>query len=151
MRSDAEIEEFKARYITYLATERDTPYEQQTKTEKYGFKGGESIDTTNAYANNFIYDFLFDTDRKYYSDIFKDGNKLKVSDCKFATDGREINCQGWGGNSGGGVFDNNGDIMGLTTRGPSIIGGENHAALTLGINLQISAWDGIKRNVKSIF
>lgn len=149
--SDAEIEEFKARYITYLATERDTPYEQQTKTEKYGFKGGESIDTTNAYANNFIYDFLFDTDRKYYSDIFKDGNKLKVSDCKFATDGREINCQGWGGNSGGGVFDNNGDIMGLTTRGPSIIGGENHAALTLGINLQISAWDGIKRNVKSIF
>ena len=66
--SDAEIEEFKARYITYLATERDTPYEQQTETANYGFKDGESINTLNAYANNFIYDFLFDTDWKYYRD-----------------------------------------------------------------------------------
>jgi len=54
----------------------------------------------------------------------------------------------WGGNSGGGIFDNKGDIMGIHVWGKPIIGGENHAGSAGGINLQISAWDGMKRNVK---
>ena len=149
--SDAEIEEFKARYITYLATEKGIPYEQQTETTAYGFRADEGIATRNTYANNFIYDFLSDTDPMYYQDVFRDTDKLKVSYCKYAADGSEINCQAWGGNSGGGVFDNKGDIMGIATKGTYILGGENHAGGVGGINLQISAWDGIKRNVKSIF
>lgn len=147
--SDAEIKEFKARYITYLATEKGIPYEQQTEDTTYGFVADEGIKTNNPYATNFIYDFLLDTDWNYIVDIFGDDHALKVSECKYATDGSEINCQSWGGNSGGGIFDNNGDIMGIHVWGNPIIGGENHADSAGGINLQISAWGGIKRNVKS--
>lgn len=163
--SDAEIEEFKARYITYLATQKDIPYEQQTETtayalmadggttgiSTYGFMADGGIYASNAYVDNFIYEFLSKTDPYYVVDIFNDTDALKVSYCKYATDGSEINCQGWGGNSGGGIFDNKGDIMGIHGLGMRIIGGENHAGGVSGINLQISAWDGIKRNVKSIF
>lgn len=149
--SDAEIEEFKARYITYLATRKDIPYEQQTETTTYGFEADGGIKAHNSYVNNFIYSFLQYTDWDYLEDAFGDTDALKVSYCKYATDGSEISCQSWGGNSGGGMFDNKGDIMGIHVWGTYMIGGESHAASGGGINLQISAWDGIKRNVKSIF
>ena len=46
------------------------------------------------------------------------------------------NCQGWGGNSGGGIFDENGNIMAIVTLGNYQIGGAEHATITGGINFQ---------------
>ena len=55
-------------------------------------------------------------------------NVLKVSFCKYGPNGGE-GCQGWGGNSGGPVFDNSGKIMAIAGRGGEFIGGTSHAAV----------------------
>ena len=54
-------------------------------------------------------------------------SKLKLSHCTYSGTGRKIGCQGWGGNSGGPIFDDRGNIMGIHTRGNRIIGGSEHA------------------------
>ena len=53
--------------------------------------------------------------------------ELKVSNCKYSSNGKSTNCQIWNGNSGGPIFDDKNAIMGIVTRGNSIIGGEHHA------------------------
>lgn len=110
--SDAEIENFKNAYINYL---------QEHPTEKTGFvKNG--IDTNNIAVQN----FLETLDMEQYIDIFSN-NELKQSECKIKADGSTHYCQTWHGDSGGGVFDNSGNILRIITRGYSFIGGEQHA------------------------
>ena len=62
----------------------------------------------------------------YFRDLFLD-KKLKVSHCYFTSSGDSVGCQIWGGNSGGGVFDDDGKLMGILTGYEAIIGGKNHA------------------------
>ena len=60
-------------------------------------------------------------------DVFNNP-ELKVSYCRYSSDGRQIGCQAWGGNSGGPIFDDKNAIMGIHTRGSRVIGGPNHAS-----------------------
>ena len=110
--SDTEIDNFKNLYVNYL--------QNQTVQNQGFYKGG--INTNNELVQNFV--ATLDTD--YYIDIFAN-DELKQSRCTIMADGSTHNCQTWHGDSGGGVFDNNGNIMRITTRGRSIIGGESHA------------------------
>ena len=110
--SDAEIEHFKNAYINYL---------QEHQTEKTGFiKNGLDVN------NNIVQNFITTLDDDQYIDLFAN-QELKLSKCKISADGSTHYCQTWQGDSGGGVFDNDGNILRINTRGYKIIGGEQHA------------------------
>ena len=118
--SDAEIEDFKYKYITYLKDEKNIDAKGDEKA--YGFYDG-GVDTNHAYVKN----FLTDNDDYWSNELKGDGSKLKLSHCTYSGTGRKIGCQGWSGNSGGPIFDNDGKIMGIHTRGAYVIGGSRHA------------------------
>ena len=116
--SDKEISEFRNEYIKYLQDKKNV--EVQGTEESYGFRDDGGIYYYNAYVQDFVYSntaYLKTSDYK----------KLKVSVCKYLSTGREKGCQTWGGNSGGPIFDSDNKIMGIHTRGNSIIGGKHHA------------------------
>lgn len=134
--SDSEIELYKQKYIKYLTNKQHIPSALAKNNEKiYGFDGKGGINTyydekSNQYVANFLID-LASNDYAYYIDIFKN-KELKVSYCKFSNTGQAIGCQIYGGNSGGGTFDNDGNLMGILTGYHSVIGGKNHAAAASG-------------------
>ena len=118
--SDAEIADFKSKYITYLKDEKNIDAKGYERA--YGFRAG-GVDTDgNAYVKNFL-----TKNNDYWRSLTDDISKLKLSLCKYGSTGRKVGCQGWGGNSGGPIFDNDGKIMGIHTRGNRIIGGWWHA------------------------
>lgn len=121
--SDQEILNFKQKYITYLQNSKIT----SNRTEpQYGwYQGG--VDTQTSYGKSFV-TYLESADNVYYKNIFDDGKKLKVSYCTFSGTGVPQGCQIWGGNSGCGVFDNNGNLMGMLTGYDAIVGGTQHSA-----------------------
>ena len=117
--SDTEIKTFKEKYTDFLKEIR-----KKTKgTEKaYSFNnGGVLIDLDNGYISTYL--FFHDT-----GDTFKDWGSLKVSKCKYSSNVKMTDCQSWRGDSGGGIFDKDGNIMGILTQGRAIVGGENHAS-----------------------
>ncbi len=115
--SDKEISEFRNKYIKYLKDKKNV----KTKgTEAdYGFRD-DGISYRNAYVKGFVY-----SNTAYLK--ASDYRKLKVSICKYLSTGKAKGCQGWGGNSGGPIFDSDNKIIGIHTRGSGIIGGEHHA------------------------
>lgn len=137
--SDKEIRDFKDKYTKFLETSLGVTVRElfngdlsdkeiREKIEKYkdpGFRDG-GIYASNAIVKEFIYgshkNALSRNDKK----TFRDRN-LKISFCKLDTDGYQQGCQNWGGNSGGPIFDKNGKLMGIATRGNYIIGGARHA------------------------
>ncbi|MBP5363809.1 MAG: hypothetical protein J6Y49_00460 [Alphaproteobacteria bacterium] len=137
--SDAEIEKFKGLYYSYL-TGIEHVHTDVTEPA-LGWRKGD-VDLTNKYVINFL-GYLADRDGAYYEYVFGDNYKLKVSKCRYYASGIEKKCQVWGGNSGGGVFDNEGNLMGIQTRGKRQIGGKEHASLnrsrTNNINL-LTPW-----------
>ena len=121
--SDAEIEEFKQGYIKYL---RDIKgIDSNGRETRYGWRSG-GVKTHGAYGKSFK-DYLKDHNPSYFSDVFEDANRLKESKCKYSSNGKRTGCQGWSGNSGGPIFDDNGNLMGIMTRNAYIIGGKRHA------------------------
>ena len=123
--SNKEISDFKQKYINYLRKNPALRNIDITKDTSYGFRN-DGINTENSRAKNFV-TYLYDKETAYYYDIFEDNTKLKVSRCKYSSNGKMTNCQMWGGNSGGGIFDVNGNIMGIATRAAPVIGGSGHA------------------------
>ncbi len=119
--SDAEIKKFKSMYLSYLKQKTGLSA-AKLATNEYGFKNG-GLNTQNSYVHNFIYKALDPTIRK---DMFFDSRNLKVATCGFSKSGGLSHCQVWGGNSGGGVFDSDGDIMGIMTRASLFVGGTLH-------------------------
>ena len=119
--SDAEIADFKSKYITYLKDEKNIDAKGDEDT--YGFTDG-GVDT---YDNAYVKNFLTDNDDYWSNELKGDTSKLKLSHCTYSGTGRMIGCQGWGGNSGGPIFDDRGNIMGIHTRGNRVIGGSRHA------------------------
>ena len=117
--SDAEIAEFKSKYITYLKDEKNI--DSNGNESAYGFIDG-GVDTKYAYVKNFL-----TKNNDYWSGLTSDMSKLKLSHCTYSSTGRMIGCQGWGVNSGGPIFDNDGKIMGIFTRVARVIGGSRHA------------------------
>ncbi|MBR6685267.1 MAG: hypothetical protein IKL37_03290 [Alphaproteobacteria bacterium] len=118
--SDAEIAEFKSRYLTYLKDEKNI--DAKGDENVYGFyRGG-----VNTYGNAYVTNFL-DKEYDYWSSLTDDTSKLKLSHCKYGATGLKVECQGWGGNSGGPIFDGRGNIMAILTRSTRAIGGSIHA------------------------
>ena len=129
--SNADILYFKSKYVTWLKDKKGIKSDG-TETA-YGWQDG-GINTKNAYANNFV-DYLRSTEKSYYKGIFQTASILKQSFCSFTGAGVQKGCQLWGGNSGGGVFDNQGNLMGILTGYLTVIGGESHAASGNSINV----------------
>ncbi len=128
--SDAEISEFKQKYVEYLEQNNlvvGTDVRQRTYPGIRDSDGG--IRTNNSTVNDFIYNVLADNPATYdYGlNIFADEEQLKISKCKF-NDKQDI-CQLWSGNSGGPLFDDKNNLIGIASTGYLIIGGENHAAM----------------------
>jgi len=129
--SDKEISNYKDKYIRYLKDKQGITAKGDER--QYGFDGEGGVRAYYDVASSgpYVVDFLNDlarNDRKYYLDVFDNIKELKVSSCGFSASGRHVGCQGWGGNSGGPIFDNKGKIMGIHTRGFNrMIGGEHHA------------------------
>lgn len=111
--SDREISDFKQKYTKYL---KDKNKNLNIITGLLG----DGINTENSYFINFIQK---SEELKYFIDL----RALKVSNCKYSSNGKYTNCQAWGGNSGGPIFDDKNAIMGIHTRGLPIIGGPHHA------------------------
>ena len=134
--SDKEISNYKTKYLRYLKDEKGIIAKGDER--RYGFDGKGGVyayhgDYSGPYVVNFL-DYLLDNDSEYYLDVFwNDNKKLKVSSCGFSASGQSVGCQIWGGNSGGGVFDKEGNLMGILAGYESTIGGENHAAASSGI------------------
>lgn len=126
--SDSDINEFRRLYLDYLdekiGKDRNTSY-------KYGYSHfAPAVITKNRYVKQFIEDMSPEQKAKF----FKDSKNLKVSDCHY-NQGREVDCQTWGGSSGAGIFDDNGVIRGIHTIGIKKIGGKKHALGTGSIKL----------------
>lgn len=145
--SDQEINDFKQRYIKFLDKIPLTNREKWDKLPddlRRTFNNIEQYRTDQENAPDelmaelgFTQDgirtiapsvslFLV-TNKKYYHDIFMNP-ELKVSECALGSDGISKNCQTWGGDSGGGIFDRWGNLMGIHTEGSRVIGGKGHAA-----------------------
>jgi V8-like Glu-specific endopeptidase len=134
--SDEQIQLFKSKYLNYLKKAYEaSPEEIQKNKSIYGFldNGGINVLRDKKYGgNSYVIGFLLyleDLENRYYNDIFQD-HDLKISNCEYLSNGKMINCQIWGGNSGGPLFDDSGDIMGIATRATRTIGGSGHAGKT---------------------
>lgn len=144
--SDEEIQDFKDKYTNFLDTsleaavrkvhEKDklSDEQMQEKIKEYkkydsniGFVDDGGVRTRNPIVEEFIYGTLNNAlSGDDYTALFLDNN-LKTSLCQLDVDGYKQGCQTWAGNSGGPIFDKDGRLMGIHTRGIGIIGGENHA------------------------
>ncbi len=124
--SDKEIANLKNMYISHLKNNKSVDYTQPettntNKIDEYGF-----FRQGIHFNNSQVSDFMFSLDADTYQNIFFD-RYLKKSICVFNNTGSTKHCQTWTGNSGGGIFDSYGEIMGIYTRGIGLIGGKHHA------------------------
>ena len=113
--SDKEFREFKEYYKKYL--------------EKKGLKNG---------------DYSMIQNKPKMRDIFND-KSLKVSFCKYSSAGYVNDCQAWKGNSGGGLFDKYGNLMGIASMGL-----EDDFKLVGAVNLQQEETENIKKFINDI-
>lgn len=117
--SDAEIKKFKQEYLNYLTKNNITDMSYDN-TGIIPSDGG--VNLVQGKAADFI-EYLDNFRSEYFVDLFFN-IALKFSRCTH-TDGG--NCQAWGGNSGGPLFDDKQHLVGVYTRGISVIGGDYHA------------------------
>lgn len=150
--SDEEIRVFKRKYSDWLPNGKGVFKPKSIKD--YGVLDDGGIDTKSTMPQSFLSE-LRKNDPEYYRGLFYD-KKLKVSYCEYNSVGAMKNCQGWGGNSGGGIFDDNGNIMAIHTRGTKVIGGEYHAGNDSGngraqinlLEMDVLGWLG--KNIENI-
>ncbi len=112
--SDNEIWDFKQKYLEYLYT---NPDKRAGKDWKF-IDGGVYIEDPD------VEKFIVKIGRDFARDFFVD-LKLKVSECYYVNS-KPIGCQGWGGDSGGGMFDANGNLVSIHSTGAPIVGGAYH-------------------------
>lgn len=117
--SDEEIADFRDDYLSVLQNTRDLAYILENKAD-YGIMDDGGLNASSNFVSRFM--------DMNYERFFRDGENLKVAYCKYTQDGKAIGCQGWHGDSGGGLFDSEGNLMAVRTRGVSVIGGVHHAS-----------------------
>ncbi len=101
--SDQEIQKIRQEYMKYL---RGVSFANRLNPLNYF--GGESFATTTSTGVDFINRVNAGQIPNLSPDIFQDSSRLKLSRCVALADpgeeGNLIDCQGWGGNSGGPVL-----------------------------------------------
>jgi len=129
--SDKTIDKFKTKYINYLTTHQgiNTDGTQQ----KYGFYNN-SIGYTNRYVEGFM-SFLSADDTDFFNQIVEGYKSMKVSNCYYGNSGIKA-CQAVRGDSGGGVFDSDGNLIGIVIAANGQIGGTSSLLLTKIENVQ---------------
>lgn len=144
--SDKEIQDFKDKYTKFLETSLKDAVkkvhkddglsadEMQKKINDYETDDynigivGDAVYANNPIVEEFIYGALKNAlSVNDFGALFLDNYNLKTSLCQLDVNGYRQGCQSWGGNSGGPIFDKDGRLMGIHTRGLSIIGGKHHA------------------------
>lgn len=119
--SDKEIRYFKQQYITYLKGKFPDIIDASVEISKRNKDAVKWIKTR---------DF-----KSEFADVFKD-KQLKVSVCTYSKTGKMSDCQGWHGDSGSGIFDVNGNIMGIVSSGAPYMDEDDYAKLVNSVNLQ---------------
>lgn len=139
--SDETIKKFKAEYIDYLSREKSIYANGDEYLYGFVSDGGiiyNSDRKKEYYYNDYIKDFwnfLYINNQELYDSIFGDP-KLKMSTCKYSGDSYFDGCQAVRGDSGGGVFDENGNVIGIILKAEHVIGGSLNMKLTLISNIQ---------------
>ena len=113
--SDKEIEEFKQKYLDALKKNGIT----DMSYENTGLAGDRGMILVRG--------DLIKISAREYKNLFMN-DQLKVSKCFFRNNNNL--CQGWSGNSGGPMIDNSDRLVAIVTRGPSVIGGYDHATIS---------------------
>lgn len=144
--SDQDIDNFKQSYINFLQKQALPSEKKRGNMNEEAKKTLGNIEQYRTDATNASYELRSElgfkdggirmnapavllflaTNKELYKNTFHDTH-LKVSYCNFVSNGLEKNCQSWGGNSGGSVFDRSGNLMGIHTEGTRIVGGPRHA------------------------
>ena len=112
--SDQEIQDFKNEYTDFI--------------DKTGTNANDTHTDDGGIYGNGVTMFVLKNNNRF------NDNLLKVSKCYQDANTKFTGCQGWGGNSGGGAFDDNGNLMWIPTLGHYQIGGKDHASITGGEN-----------------
>ena len=122
--SDDEINKFKSNYITYLKNLGVTDEDIKKYPRLYGITKNGGIRK----SNDLVKVFLDNMEPGYWLDLFAN-HELKYSMCKYwANSGTWDGCQSWSGNSGGGIFDIENNLMAIHIAGSGEIGGLEHAS-----------------------
>lgn len=146
--SDEEIKAFKMAYYKYVydnAEKKPSMSRDEYAQNMYNKNKDDSISVSSGVGKKFVANM---TKYGLSGNIFRDTGKLKVSFCNVKEDPnsvsimRDVSCQSWGGNSGGGLYmmtyakDFSGKInkeasffnfVGVHTRGAGGVGGKGHA------------------------
>lgn len=130
--SDKTIEKFKKKYIDFLQSEKTLNPKGTEYT--YGFYNDEGVFYANEKVQEFL-GWLEFNDKNFYQDIFGE-QYMKISKCSYYTDTHFDGCQAVEGDSGGGMFNDNGDIIGIIVRALDVIGGVHNMELTEIENVQ---------------
>lgn len=131
--SDQDIKDFKTKYTNYLIDNKNIKKKElQRNYREYGFVYDENqsigIELDKTFPSNYLI-YLQATAATYYDSVFKDVNKLKVSQCSFNFVYDKTDCQVWSGNSGGGMFDQNGNLVATIISNHNLIGTKKHSKI----------------------
>ena len=129
--SDDEISEFQNNYIEYLNSQGvgSMPADTREAASEYGM----DADTNALYINHakvteYLQNTFTDpTGKKRSINSTITDYRLKISQCRYQDASNP--CHSWHGNSGGPIFDTDGNIVGIVSGGTSYIGGKQHANL----------------------
>ena len=112
--SDQDIQDFKNEYADFI--------------ENMGIDVNDTHTDDGGIYGEGVTRFVFSNNNHFNDDL------LKVSKCHQDANTKFTGCQGWSGNSGGGAFDDNGNLMWIVTLGHYQIGGKDHASIIGGEN-----------------
>ncbi len=136
--SDSEITTFKNKYWEYLRGTSNTASSEYRLSQ---IIDGVVIDNSKLLGDYVKKTMTFDGAQT----LFRDTKNMKISTCTYTRDGELQGCQSWGGDSGGGVFDDENELMGIVSSSHMTIGGAAHALSKGNVNLQPSSpWNNKK-------
>ena len=124
--TDSEIREMKEMYLDYMRR-GENQYEEKVELNpdediEWGVVANGGLKSFHPAVKTFI-------NKYFYESFMNDSKNMKVSFCKYNSQNKTTGCQGWTGDSGGGLFDSDGNITAIRSTGKGIIGGDNHAGI----------------------
>ena len=134
--SDAEIDEFKQKYIKYLEKEVGIKSDG-TEIHLGWYRGG--INLNAMYVRDYL-GYLEDNETSYFQNVFRDTVGLKFSTCNFCVDSSlclslSEKCQSWGIKASAGIFDKYDNLMGIYQQERETLGTAGEYMKTTGLSI----------------